>query len=297
MKVAAEAGGTSAFESASETLYKKAFHSLNNDLHKCPINDSLSGTTGVTVIVKGDALYVGNVGDSRAIIASDIDGKLTYSALSEDQTPYRKDERERLKKCGAKIMTLDQIEGNEAIHENWGVDTYDMIDESGNPPRVWDSTLEQPGCAFTRSFGDAVAETVGVHAEPEVLTWKLTPKDKFVVIASDGVFEFLSSQAVVDSIAKFSNPIDAAKHIVQESYRLWLTYDDRTDDITIIIINLEDFKQISHNVSSVKSATVAARKPIQDKPVRRVMTKAKRQGRTYTHTYTYTLPIGNKYTN
>ena len=62
---------------------------------------------------------------------------------------------------------------------------------------------EKPGCAFTRSLGDAVAEEIGVFAEPEVLVWQLTNKDKFVVIASDGVFEFLTSQNVVDIIAQF----------------------------------------------------------------------------------------------
>ena len=107
---------------------------------------------------------------------------------------------------------------------------------------MWDQTLERPGCAFTRSIGDSVAEACGVYAEPELLTWQLTPSDKFAVIASDGVFEFLTSQAVVDIVAKFSNPLDAAKHIVAESYRLWLTYDDRTDDITIIIINFDDLR-------------------------------------------------------
>jgi hypothetical protein len=30
---------------------------------------------------------------------------------------------------GARIMTLDQVEGNEPIHENWGNPTGDDIDE------------------------------------------------------------------------------------------------------------------------------------------------------------------------
>lgn len=269
------AGGLKALDGPNlDKIYSKAFTRCNKSLHKSNIDDSLSGTTGISVIVHGDTLFVANVGDSRAIIASEIDGKLKYAPLSDDQTPFRKDERERLKKEGARIMTLEQIEGNEPIHENWGAETGDFIDESGNPPRVWDSSLERPGCAFTRSIGDAVAEDVGVHAEPELLTWKLSPNDKFCVIASDGVFEFLTSQAVVDIVSKFSSPLEAAKHIVQESYRLWLTYDERTDDISIIVVNFDNFKQkvdiITPTENRIVNETVS-------KPVRRVLSKAKRQ--------------------
>ncbi len=42
-------------------------------------------------------------------------------------------------------MTMDQIEGNEPIHENFGTDLGEEIDEGGDPPRVWDATLEKPG--------------------------------------------------------------------------------------------------------------------------------------------------------
>ena len=51
---------------------------------------------------------------------------------------------------------------------------------------------------------------------------ELTPRDKFVVIASDGVFEFLPSQAVVEMVSKFNDPLEAAVHVASESYRLWL---------------------------------------------------------------------------
>ena len=240
-------GGVSSFEKETmEKMYSKAFTTTNKALHKSSgIDDSLSGTTAITVVVSGDVVYVANVGDSRAIIGSSTqDGIVKFSPLSSDQTPFRKDERERLKKKGAIIMTLDQIEGTEPQHENWGAETGENIDESGDPPRVWDQTLERPGCAFTRSIGDNVAEQVGVFAEPEILTWKIAANDKYIVIASDGVFEFLTSQAVIDMIEQNKGSekglLDAAKKIVSESYNLWLTYDDRTDDITIIILELSN---------------------------------------------------------
>lgn len=130
-----------------------------------------------------------------------------------------------------------------------------------------------------------MAESCGVFAEPELLTWRITPEDKFAIIASDGVFEFLTSQAVVDIVEKFSSPLEAAKHIVAESYRLWLTYDDRTDDITIIIIKFDDLRlkedapmdpklARERNVAQVFGGEGVKEEA---KPVRRVMSREKRK--------------------
>lgn len=58
--------------------------------------------------------------------------------------------------------------------------------------------------------GDNVAKKVGVCAEPEILHWDLTENDRFAIVASDGVFEFITSQNVVDMIAKFEDPIEGA---------------------------------------------------------------------------------------
>ena len=47
-----------------------------------------------------------------------------------------------------------------------------------------------------RSLGDSIGETVGVFAEPEQLVLNVSKHDKFIVIASDGVFEFITSHKV-----------------------------------------------------------------------------------------------------
>lgn len=74
--------------------------------HRAAFDDQLSGTTGITVLILGKYLYIANVGDSRAIICSQHEketNKVLAEPLSIDQTPFRKDERERVKKCGAKV--------------------------------------------------------------------------------------------------------------------------------------------------------------------------------------------------
>lgn len=51
---------------------------------------------------------------------------------------------------------------------------------------------------------------------------ELTPDDKFIVLASDGVWEFLTNQTVTDMILKFDDPLEACRAVVAEAYRLWL---------------------------------------------------------------------------
>lgn len=174
-----------------------AFLATNSQLHADSLDDSMSGTTAVTVLVRGKTIYIANTGDSRAVIAEKRGEDVVAVDLSIDQTPYRTDELERVKECGARVMTLDQIEGlkNPDV-QCWGTEESD----DGDPPRLWVQNGMYPGTAFTRSIGDSVAESIGVVANPEIFILELNANHPFFVLASDGVFEFLSSQTVVDMV-------------------------------------------------------------------------------------------------
>lgn len=169
--------------------------------------------------------------------------RLLAIPLSRDQTPYRKDERERVKALGASVLSIDQMQGKEEIHENWGdMVLGEQIDVEGDSPRVWVKGKDYPGCAFTRSLGDSTSESIGVMAVPEILTTELTQNDEFLVIASDGIFEFLTNQMVMDFCAASESPLVACEKIVKASYQQWLNYENRTDDITIIVCFLQNFR-------------------------------------------------------
>lgn len=160
------------------------------------MEDKLSGTTAISVCFHGNMMVVCNVGDSRAIMgicregnvghrglneceeektevgANDNSASLNYGQilaipLSRDQTPYRKDERERVKHCGASVLSIDQKEGMVEIHDNWGDLSYgeEHVDIGGDPPRIWVEGKDYPGTSFTRSLGDRLAKEIGVIAE------------------------------------------------------------------------------------------------------------------------------------
>lgn len=194
----------------------------------------MSGTTAICAFFKGAEMTIANIGDSRAVVGEKKGKRVVAYSLSIDQTPYRADERERVKAAGAVVMSCDQLEGIVPYHENWGVNLGEELDNGGDPPRVWAPGKTFPGCAFTRSIGDSVAESIGVFAEPELLVKHITADDQFVVVASDGVWEFLTNQSVTDMILKFSDPLEACRAVVAESYRLWLQYEVATPSLCSI---------------------------------------------------------------
>jgi serine/threonine protein phosphatase PrpC/CRP-like cAMP-binding protein len=239
----------------------RAHVETNRRLRQDPnVDDSLSGTTAISVYFHGrrNRITIANVGDSRAVLgqaessgAPESTRSLKALPLSRDQTPYRKDERARIRATGARVLSLDQLEGLEPIYEE-GMSEQDCdfelgeeLDEGGDPPRVWHPDGDYPGTAFTRSIGDAMAEELGVFAEPEMLTREILPEDKIIVLASDGVYEFLTNQSVIDIAAKFADPLEACRAVVAEAYELWLQYEMRTDDITIICIFIDGVRRDS----------------------------------------------------
>ncbi|KAH0944124.1 hypothetical protein HID58_003761 [Brassica napus] len=134
-------------------------------------------------------------------------------------------------------MTVDQVERlKDPNIQTWANEES----EGGDPPRLWLQNGMYPGTAFTRSVGDCTAEGIGVTAEPEVSMVHLSPNHLFFVVASDGIFEFLPSQAVVDMAGRYADPRDGCAAATAESYKLWLEHENRTDDITIIIVQIKN---------------------------------------------------------
>lgn len=265
-------------EKEYEDICREAHIQCNKEMHDDKkVKDFLSGTTAISVGFHGGRMTVSNVGDSRAVlgyrvggvdlegnpaeeekneISFENDSELVDAAgvkyesgsiiaipLSDDQTPYRRDERKRLEKAGARVLTIDQLEGRKPIEEN--VEDFNLgvdIDEEGDMPRVYVQDHKYPGTAFSRSLGDFVAEDIGVNGEPEVLTKNVTRGDEILVIASDGVFEFLTNQRMIDICAACDDPLHACTKLLEASYQQWLNYELRTDDITCIVLFLQSGK-------------------------------------------------------
>ena len=128
--------------------YCDTYLRINNMMRFTDFDDLMAGTTVISAFFKGANFTIANIGDSRAILGQRKGDKIVPISLSSDQTPYRKDERERCKESGAIVMSTDQLEGLEPIHENWGINLGEEIDQDGDPPRLWmKSPLGKPEVA------------------------------------------------------------------------------------------------------------------------------------------------------
>lgn len=228
-------------------ILKQSYEIVNTMLRNEPfIDDSLSGTTCVTAWFQDSYVYLANAGDSRAVLGTaNLKGDAVAMELTHDQTPFRADERARVIKAGARIMTSGEKDGDAF---------YNSTDEytADDPPRCYLQKYDYPGTAFTRSIGDGIAERIGVVSTPEVLMHKLTDADRFLILASDGVWEFISSQEAVDLVATCDNPYDAAHKLIEKAWKLWLQFDTRTDDISVMVI----FSHVKENDKSNSCAAV-----------------------------------------
>lgn len=50
-------------------------------------------------------------------------------------------------------------------------------------------------------------------------------------------------------VAKYKDPRDACAEIVAESYRLWLQYETRTDDITVIVVHINGLDDVRNLIN------------------------------------------------
>ena len=208
-------------------LIKDVFEESNQRLcdNDEEINSFFSGSTCVSVIYTPTKLICPNIGDSRAVIGKYNAQTCKWSSfeLTRDHKPTEQDEAERILNSGGRIQPFTDEDTGEPV----------------GPQRVWIMEDDVPGLAMTRSFGDIVAASVGVNSVPEITEYILSEDDKFMLVASDGVWEFISSDECMKMIREYYERNDCegcCKKLYLESKMRWIEEEEVVDDITMILV-------------------------------------------------------------
>jgi len=216
------------FSEIIESIYKTTNSQMNSDER---IDSSLSGSTCIAGLYTPSRFLCINVGDSRCVLFKYFKSNnyWTFSNLSRDHKPSDKNEKNRILNSGGKVEPY--------------------VDEKGNhvgPERVWATGIGDrigvPGLAMSRSFGDQIAHSVGVVVSPEILEHNFCDEDKIILLASDGIWEFIDNEEALNIVKKYyeeNNAEGALEELYHEADKKWRENEGIVDDITAIILFLE----------------------------------------------------------
>ena len=205
------------------------FIDADSQIQKEKFDFTRSGTTVVLIIQLEEHVICANTGDSRAIAVYDdkYEDNLANSKifhLSYDCKPELPNEKRRIYECGGEV--------DKAYYS-------DDEDESIIPFRVWAKGESYPGLAMSRSIGDMDAKKIGVIPNPQFVEYTIDYFSKYILICSDGIWEFMSNEEAMKISNKFylrNDPIGLCHELYQNSVKLWDEKEIVTDDITIVVV-------------------------------------------------------------
>ncbi|KAL2917095.1 hypothetical protein HK105_203159 [Polyrhizophydium stewartii] len=173
---------------------------------------ALNGACAVMSYIKNDDLYIAHAGDCRAVLGSlGADGRWQATVLTEDHQPSNDKELAYLKanhpgedktiafRRGPDdaLRVIGHLMPSRAFGDaryKWPLDVQAKITALiESVPRRKHHWKLAPHC-YTPPY---------LRATPDIVHRKLTSQDQFLVLASDGIFDELSSERVVEIIGDF----------------------------------------------------------------------------------------------
>ncbi|OQR90973.1 hypothetical protein ACHHYP_05103 [Achlya hypogyna] len=180
------------------------------------------GTTCLVAIVRDSVLYVGNVGDSRAVLVKEFsNGKVLALALSEDHKPEVPAERARIEALGGQVTGL--VNGGRA--PNFALNMW-PLNRVLDVPRV-DGIL-----SMSRAIGDSAMKPV-ISADADVTVHLLTAADKYLILACDGLWDVISNSKAAKVTAKCPTAMIAADTLMKYA----LSHGTQ-DNVTVIVVDV-----------------------------------------------------------
>ena len=238
--------------SAASTLRKKRqakSKSLMRTMRKKPNEDNhLSGATAAVVVVVNKAeaataaaaaadtiaaapleLVICWAGDSRVVLSADGG---TAIELSEDHTASRPDEKKRVQLAGGSVDSSHRVGGVLAVSRAFGDIMHKSIMDGDEFLQLIGSISEQNAAQLQEG---------PLICTPDIRRHSIEPSDEFLIIASDGIWDVLTSQEAVFFVRRFlalnGGDVDAAANAII-SHSLLLGSVDNVSAVIVVLNQL-----------------------------------------------------------
>ncbi|CAG7900138.1 probable protein phosphatase 2C 4 [Brassica rapa] len=214
---------------------------------------ALMGSCVLVMLMKGEDVYVMNVGDSRAVLGCEGDHdsslvkNLSASQLTFDHSTNVEEEVERIRNehpDDASAVTNERVKGSLKVTRAFGA-----------------GFLKQPkwNNALLEMFQiDYKGQSPYINCLPFLYHHRLSSKDRFLILSSDGLYQYFTNEEAVSEVELFITlqpEGDPAQHLVQEllfraAKKAGLDFHELLeipqgerrryhDDVSIVVISLE----------------------------------------------------------
>lgn len=160
------------------------------------------GATAVCIWILGQTVLVANIGDAKVVLArsSTADGSQNLSneagcplkaiVMTREHKAIYPQERARIQKAGGSVGPNGRLQGRLEV---------------------------------SRAFGDRQFKKVGVIATPDVHSFELTEREKFIILGCDGLWGVFGPSDAVDFVQKQlqekASATTAVRRLVREAVR------------------------------------------------------------------------------
>ena len=184
-----------------------------------------ASSTGVAAFLWENLLTLAHIGDSKACIAKVKDGQVYPEWLTVDHKPNMPVELARIEQSGGSLAWLH---GNKPYIR--GGDFFRRQANNEHPKQL----------NYSRAFGGKDLKMYGLSAVPDINHFEITPEDKVVLIASDGLWDVLNPKVASEiAIAARREGRSATNDIVQRAIHDMPICGVR-DNITVIALFLNE---------------------------------------------------------
>jgi pyruvate dehydrogenase phosphatase len=172
-----------------------------------------AGSCACVALVKDDDLYIANCGDARAILGTiDDNGNQTVIPLSHDHNIRNQSEVKRV------LSEHPSNESHSVIRSDRLLGLLMPFRAFGDIRFKWPSNYLREYLQAYYKKGDAIPQFYltppYLTVKPEITKYRLTKKDKFLVLATDGVWDLLSPEKVVELIFNHQKGIQSFDRFV-----------------------------------------------------------------------------------
>ncbi|KAG8372502.1 hypothetical protein BUALT_Bualt12G0072700 [Buddleja alternifolia] len=218
------------------------------------------GSCCLVGVICGGTLYVANLGDSRAVMGC-LEGSDKIVAV-----PLTNDHNAKEQAVRRELRNLHHDDANIVVKKKGVYRVKGIIQVSR---AIGDFYLKNPQFALDESFPrfhlTEPLQGPVLSAEPAITTRNLQSNDKFIIFASDGLWEYLTNKEAVEIVHK--NPrLGIAKRLLmmamkKAAKRTKRPYNDIKilpaggerrkvhDDITIVVIFIDPANASHHEIS------------------------------------------------